>query len=138
MQAAAHRLPRTERQRRADNLGAKPHIATADDTGLLDALPIAAAIVELGKKGALKVCAHNGRFFDTIQRSTCRAEDWNEADCLKSGPIADLLRSFFDGSDVTGELDLKDGEGVSARYLRVKLAPLPRSEAKLPRCLLSL
>jgi diguanylate cyclase (GGDEF)-like protein len=138
MQAAAHRLPRSEKRRRGDNPGAKPHIATADDTGLLDALPIAAAIVELTKNGALKVGAHNSRFFETIQQSTCRAEDWNKAQCLRSGPIADLIRRFFDGTDVAGELDLKDGDGVSARYLRVKLAPLPKSDAKLPRCLLSL
>ena len=137
MQAAANRLPRSEGRRRADHLGAKPHIATADDTGLLDALPIAAAVVELGKGGALKISAHNGRFFDTVQQSTCIASDWNQAECLKAGPIADLLRSFFNGSDVTGELDMRDGEGVSARYLRVKLAPLPNSGAEFPRCLLS-
>ena len=46
MQAAVNRLPGAQRRRRADNPGAKPHIATADDTGLLDALPIAAAIIE--------------------------------------------------------------------------------------------
>jgi len=138
MQAAAHRLPRSDGRRQADNSGAKPHIATAGDTGLLDALPIAAAIVELGNGGALSIHAHNSRFFDTIQQSTCNAKDWNQAECLKSGPIADLLRRFFDGSDVTAELDMKDGEGVAARYLRVKLAPLPKSDAKCPRCLMSI
>jgi diguanylate cyclase (GGDEF)-like protein len=137
MQAAANRLPRSEGRRQAENSGAKPHIATADDTGLLDALPIAAAIVELGRGGALKISAHNTRFFDTVQRSTCTARIWNQAECLKSGPIADLLRRFFDGSDVTGELDMKDGDGVSARYLRVKLAPLPKTDPKSSRCLLS-
>src|SRR5574338_1592648 len=137
MQAAAHRLPRSERQRRTDNSGAKPHIATADDTGLLDALPIAAAIIERAAGAKLTVAAHNSRFFDTVQLSACTASDWNEADCLKSGPIAELLQAFFDGSSVAGELDCKDGEGVSGRYFRVKRAPLPSNKTNASRCLLS-
>jgi diguanylate cyclase (GGDEF)-like protein len=137
MQAATHRLPRAGRQRRVDNPGPKPHLVTADGSGLLDALPIAAAIVQRGKDGALNVAAHNSRFFDTVQRSACTANDWNEADCLKSGPIADLLHRFFDGSDVGGELDFKDGEGVASRYFRVKLAPLPKADNAAARCLLS-
>ena len=135
MQAAASRLPRAERQRRAQNQGAKPHIATADDRGLLDALPIAAAIIERRENCCLKVVAYNSRFFETVKQSSCTALDWNEADCLKSGPIAELLQKFFDGSDTAGDLDFRDGEGVAARYFRVKLAPLPK--AKFPQCLLS-
>ena len=41
-------------------------------------------------------------------------------------------------NEATGELDFRDGEGVSARYFRLKLAPLPIGEGKSPRCLLSL
>jgi diguanylate cyclase (GGDEF)-like protein len=137
MQAAADRLPRGHKRRRADNPGAKPHIATADDTSLLDALPIAAAIIERREDLCLKVTAYNGRFFDTVKESSCTALDWNEANCLKSGAIAELLQKFFDRVDVTGELDFRDGEGVSARYFRVKLAPLPKRKGKLERCLLS-
>ncbi len=137
MQAAADRLPREQRRRRADNSDSKPHIATADDTGLLDALPIAAAIIERREDLCLKVAAYNSRFFDTVKESSCTALDWNEADCLKSGAIAELLQKFFDGVDVSGELDFKDGEGVSGRYFRVKLAPLPKKKGKSERCLLS-
>ena len=104
--------------------------------GLLGALPIAAAIVERDKK-ALKVVAHNSRFFDTVRQSTCTAADWDQADCLKSGPIAELIHRFFDGTDLGGELDFKDGEGVASRYFRVKLAPLPQKKGKPARCLLS-
>ncbi len=136
MQAAAHRLPAAERRRRTENPSAKPHIATADDMGLLGALPIAAAIVE-HDKDALKVVAHNNRFFDTVSQSTCTAADWNKADCLKSGPIAELIHRFFDGTDDVGELDFKDGEGVASRFFRVKLAPLPKKKGKGARCLLS-
>jgi diguanylate cyclase (GGDEF)-like protein len=134
MQAAASRSS----ARRAPNPGANPHPSVADDTGLLDALPIAAAIIEQGDDGCLKVASHNSRFFETVQRSSCTALDWNEADCLKSGPIADILQKFFDGSDVGGELDFKDGEGVSSHHFRLKLAPLPVTpDAGVPRCLLS-
>ena len=108
----------------------------ADDTGLLGALPIAAAVVERDASG-LKISAHNSRFHDTVNQSSCTAEDWNEADCLKSGPIAELINRFFDGDDTKGELDFKDGEGVSGRYFRVKLAPLSRKKGNPDRCLLS-
>jgi len=104
--------------------------------GLLGALPIAAAIVERDED-ALKVVAHNSRFFDTVSQSTCTAADWDEADCLRSGPIAEVLNRFFDGTDAAGELDFKDGEGVASRYFRVKLAPLPKKKGKSTRCLLS-
>src|SRR5436190_17565390 len=137
MQAAATRPRAVPKQRRADNRGAKPHIATADDTGLLDALPIAAAIIERQTDRCLKVAAYNRRFHETVRQSTCTALDWNEADCLKSGAIAELLQEFFDGNDVSGELDFKDGEGVSQHYFRLKLAPVPKKNADAPRCLLS-
>jgi len=137
MQAAANRLPRPERQRRGDNSSVKPHIAIAADNGLLDALPIAHAVIERKEDRCLKVDGYNSRFHDTVKQSTCTAIDWNEADCLKSGPIAELLQKFFDGTDVAGELDFMDGEGVAARFFRVKLAPLPKTESKCARCLLS-
>ncbi len=136
MQAAVNRLPSAARRQRTDRRGAKPHFAVADDLGLLDALPIAAAVVVRTSKG-LNVAASNSRFFDMVQQSTCTAIDWDDADCLKSGPIADLLNAFFDGTDVAGELDYKDGEGVSSRFFRVKLAPLPKKKGIESRCLLS-
>ena len=137
MQAAANRLPRAERPRRGENPSAKPHIAIADDTGLLAALPIAAAVIERLQDRCLKVAGYNSRFFDTVKQSTCTAIDWNEAACLKSGPIAELLQKFFDGTDLVGELDFMDGEGVAARFFRVKLAPLPKKKGRPARCLLS-
>jgi diguanylate cyclase (GGDEF)-like protein len=137
MQAAINRPATAERHRRTDKMSATPHFAAADDSGLLDALPIAAAVIERSAEGAFRVAAHNSRFLELIERSKCTALDWNDAECLKSGPIAELLRSFFDGSDVAGELDFKDGDGVSAQFYRVKLAPLARAEGSDGRCLLS-
>ena len=136
MEGAVHRLPAVERQQAADNLAVDRRFA-ADDTGLLDALPIAAAIIERDDEGRLSVAAHNSRFFDTVAQSSCTATDWDQADCLQSGPIAELLQNYFDGTDVAGDLDFRDGDGLSARYFRVKLAPLSRREGDGARCLLS-
>ncbi len=137
MQAAASRLPGAERRGRAENRSTTPRIAVADDSGLLDALPIAAAIIERSADGSLAVASHNARFAQTVDQSSCTALDWNDADCLKSGPIAELLQAFFDGSDPVGELDFRDGEGVSSHYFRLKLAPLSKKGGKKHRCLLS-
>jgi diguanylate cyclase (GGDEF)-like protein len=109
----------------------------AGDIGLLDALPIAAAVIERHDDASLKVAAHNSRFVEAVQRSNCKALDWNEAQCLKSGPIADLIQNYFSGKDTNGELDFHQGEGVSSQYFRLKLAPLPKHELPFPRCLLS-
>ena len=110
---------------------------SADHSPLLEALPIAAAIIELSAVSELKVMAFNDRFAQAVEQSTCTALDWDEADCLKSGPISEVIHNFFDGADPAGELDFKDGEGVSSRYFRLKLAPLPKTDSERPRCLLS-
>ena len=52
------------------------------------------------------------RFRDTVAQSTCTALNWDDAECLKAGPIAELLTDFFAGTDIVGELDFRDGEGV--------------------------
>ena len=69
MQAAANRLPRADGRRLGDNKGVKPHGATADDAGLLNALPIAAAVVARQEDRELIVAAYNSRFFDTVRQS---------------------------------------------------------------------
>jgi len=137
MQAAANRLPRPSGHRRRTNSGAQPHLATADDAALLGALPIAAAVVTQHEDGSIHVLAHNSRFRETVADSSCSALDWDQADCLKDGPIAEMLANFFSGADTVGELEFRDGEGVAAHYFRMKLAPLPRAKGAAPRCLLS-
>src|SRR5437762_12512639 len=126
MQAAATRATGVQRLRRSDRLNATPHLVAADDLGLLNALPIAAAIIERTDDKKLKVAAHNSRFVEAVQKSSCTALDWNDADCLKGGPIAEVIQNFFDGADATGELDFKQGEGVSTHFFRLKLAPLAK------------
>jgi diguanylate cyclase (GGDEF)-like protein len=105
---------------------------------LLNALPIAAAIIGRSDSGDLQIVAHNRHFHSTVQQSTCTALDWSDADCLKSGPIAKLLQAFFDGTEIAGELDFINGEGISSNHFRLKLAPLPKAEGGSTRCLLSL
>ena len=119
-------------------MGATPHLGGADDVGLLNALPIAAAVIESAKDRSLGVVAHNSRFEELVKRSNCTAIDWDEADCLKNGRIGDLLRNFFDGDDAPDELDFTDGDGVSAQFYRIKLAPLPKRHGLHRRCLLSI
>ena len=137
MQAAVNRLLDTKTVRQRDKSRARPHLATADDAALLGALPIAAAVVGKADHG-LKILSFNQRFRETVEFSTCTALDWNEAECLKDGPIADLMHDFFANPLASGELDFRDGEGVAARYFRLKLALLPQGDGAMSRCLLSL
>jgi len=139
MQAAVNRLLDTNRVRQGEKSRGKPHLAAADDAALLGALPIAAAVIGDSENGP-KVLSFNARFKDTVELSTCTALHWDDAACLKEGPISEVIKEFFNKSSDAGELDFRDGEGVSARYFRLKLAPLPKEdgEAAMPRCLLSL
>ena len=137
MQAAVNRLPDRKRVRQGEKSLITPHLATADDAALLGALPIAAAIIGNAADG-LKILSYNEQFRDAVESSTCTALDWDEADCLKDGPISVLLKDFFENTNSPGELDFRDGEGVSARYFRLKLASLPNGQGASSRCLLSL
>ena len=134
MQSASERNGRPTRTRRTDAPGAKPHLATADDTALLSALPIAAAIIALGE-GKAQILAQNQRFSDTLGRN--RDDSWSNGSWLDEGPVAELFREFFADPLSSGELDVRDGDGVAARFLRIKLAPLPKGEGAAQRCLMS-
>jgi diguanylate cyclase (GGDEF)-like protein len=137
MQAAVNRLLDSDLVRQGEKSRAKPHLATADDAALLGALPIAAAVIGNSAEGP-KVLSFNDRFKDAVELSTCTALNWDDAACLKEGPISELLGEFFESSSPAGEIDFRDGEGVSARYFRLKLAPLPKGDGAMSRCLLSL
>jgi diguanylate cyclase (GGDEF)-like protein len=138
MQSAAQRTGSRTRARESDARALPAALAAGDDLALLSALPIAAAVVGQDSDGAPRVLAYNERFVEAVARSTCSAADWNDSDCLKSGPIAELFESYFEDPLSSGELDLKDGEGVAARYLRIKLAPLATENGVGQRCLMSL
>ena len=137
MQSAAKRFREPPRALRPGITGAEPGVATLDDLALLGALPIAAAIVGLKQDATLTVLAHNSRFREAVERSSCQSSDWDGAECLKDGPIAALFDQFFSDPLSAGELDVRDGEGAAARYFRIKLAPLPKAGGDMPRCLMS-
>ncbi|MEO7278086.1 MAG: bifunctional diguanylate cyclase/phosphodiesterase [Sphingomicrobium sp.] len=137
MQAAVPRPLATEREPGTRRIVVKPHLVPADGSGLLDALPIAAAVVVRDDSGVLHITASNSRFANVVDQSRGSTLDWNDAQCLKRGPIAELLHAFFDGEQPGGDADFNDGEGVTSRYFRMKLAPLPNSGDAQLRCLLS-
>ena len=108
------------------------------DRDLLDALPIAAAVVTRNDERELHILAHNRRFAEAVELSTCTATEWHRAQCMKNGAIGTLIQQFFDGAAQADQIDFRDGDGVAARYFRVRLAPLATLDDGQPRCLLSL
>jgi diguanylate cyclase (GGDEF)-like protein len=140
MQAAEQRtgMPARARPRDVPGRGVSAANVSGEDNALLSALPIAAAVIGRRLDGATRVLAHNSRFADLVHQSTCTAIDWNDAECMKSGQVADLFDEYFADPLSGGELDMRDGEGVAARYLRISLAPLPGGADGSARCLMSL
>ena len=131
MQAAAQRPPL-----QAD-LPVQPP-GMADDGALLHALPIAAAVVGRDAERRLRVLSTNKRFAELVAMSTCSAVNWDEAECLTDGGVGKLVQAYFDAPGGGDELEFRDGEGVEARYYRIKLAPLASLADGTPRCLLSI
>jgi len=138
MQAAANRLSAPKRVRTAHTAGTIAALATNDDTALLEALPIAAAVVGLTSKGILKLIDRNTRFDEVIARTgdaAMMSGDFRECTHIQ---IAVLMQAFLADFDAPSELEFCDGEGVAAHHFRIKLAPLSRDEKGRPRCLVSL
>jgi diguanylate cyclase (GGDEF)-like protein len=137
MQAAATRRTGAQRLRRADRSNATPHLAAVDDIGLLDALPIAAAIFSLND-GKLWIEATNSRFLDL---AGCHGDRQKFAETFKRFAEGEggafTLRFLGDPAAASDEFEFAEGEGVARRFLKVKLAPLPRSSGGSARCLLS-
>jgi diguanylate cyclase (GGDEF)-like protein len=137
MQAASSRSASAARHRRADNSIAIPRQSAGDDSGLLHALPIAAAIFTLNG-GKLWVEAMNSRF---LELAGCNGDSANFVETFKhyaegnGGPfIATFLK---DAGTAPDELEIAEGEGLARRFLTLKLSPLSPGEGGTPRCLLS-
>ena len=138
MQAAANRSAAPKGARPAAQNDPPSVRASADDHALLAALPIAAAIVGLTSKGVLCLIERNSRFDEVIALTGDEAMmsgDFRQ--CTHLG-IAQLMQEFLADFDATNELDFCEGEGIGARYFRIKLAPLSRCDKGRPRCLVSL
>ncbi|MGI8932325.1 MAG: putative bifunctional diguanylate cyclase/phosphodiesterase [Sphingomicrobium sp.] len=138
MQAAANRSAVPKGARAAAQNSDSGIRATADDTALLNALPIAAAVVGLTSKGVLALLARNPKFDEVMASTGDQAMangDFRQCTYLQ---IAELMQTFLADYASPSELDFRDGEGIGARYFRIKLAPLPRHGDDRPRCLVSL
>src|SRR5215218_8051960 len=138
MQAAANRsaAPKGVRSAAQDE---QPSVrALADDHALLAALPIAAAIVGLTSKGILRLIERNKRFDEVIALTGDPAMMGGDFRHCTHMQIAQLMQDFLGDFDATSELDFCEGEGINARYYRIKLAPLSRCEKGRPRCLVSM
>jgi diguanylate cyclase (GGDEF)-like protein len=109
----------------------------ADGALLLDALPIAAAILEC-VSGKVRIEAHNSRFEEAVVLSTAGSLLAVAQHCLRGeGLIARHIAAWFGEEDkVRADLDFRDGSGFAARFFRLKLAPLP-THGKCRRALLS-
>ncbi len=110
--------------------------AAAGDASLLEALPLAAAIVGRTGTGELQLLAHNHEFQCAVERSTVANIGDLTGACLRSGLLADHLEGWFTGG-MPGELDFRDGEGFEARYHRIRLTGLPPLACGTLRCLLT-
>ena len=105
---------------------------------LLDALPIAAAVVGLSSRGVLKLIDRN-RKFDEVMASTGDAKmiGGDFTDCCHV-QIARLMESYLADFNAASELEFSHGSGVGAMHYRIKLAPLARDPKGRPRCMVSL
>ena len=137
MQAAAARPAGARALRRPDRLNATPHLRAGDDTGLLDALPIATAIFGL-KDDKLWVHAMNAQF---LELAGCGGDPKAFVEKFKQysvGPGGRFTLAFLtDPAIAPTQLELVEGEGVGRRFLTMKLSPLPAGPNGDRRCLMS-
>jgi diguanylate cyclase (GGDEF)-like protein len=137
MQAGANRSAAPNGARSAAPNDENGIRASADDSALLDALPIAAGIFGL-REGRLWVHALNRRFFEL---AGCNADPAAFTELYKQYADSDsgafVLSYLTDPASSPDEQDLVEGEGPGRRFLKLKLAPLVADSKGKPRCLLS-
>ena len=140
MQAAVSRSAASPSARDAALDGpSSPRAPDADNSALLGALPIAAAIVGLTSKGVLKLIERNSRFDEAIAQTNDAAMIAGDFRHCVHLQIAQLMSDFLADANAPSELDFCDSEGISARHFRIKLAPLQRDPVRdRPRCLICL
>ncbi|HKP33577.1 MAG TPA: EAL domain-containing protein [Sphingomicrobium sp.] len=137
MQAAASRAAGIQRIRRADKSNATPHVAAADDIGLLNALPIAAAIFSL-KDGKLWVEAMNARFLELASCEGTPEKFAHTFNHYATGPAGSFTLDYLnDPANAPDELEWAEGDGLGRRFLTIKLSPLSGAPNAARRCLMS-
>ena len=116
----------------------RPVRAAGDDLALLNALPIAAAVVGRTPGGVLKLLGRNSRFDQVMVETgsvSMQAGDFGNCHEYQS---AKLIRDFLEDPHGRDELDFCAGEGFGERHFRIKISPLARCPLYGPRCLVSL
>ncbi len=108
------------------------------DRALLDALPIAAAVVGINGRGLLKLFDRNAKFDEVMATTGDAAMMAGDFSTCPQMQIAQLMEGFLADFNAPSELEFTHGDGVSSRYYRIKLAPLNRCDKGRPRCLVSL
>ena len=138
MQVAAPRSA-ASRNTRGESLNGTAASPADEGEALLEALPLAAAIVGLTSKGVLKLIRHNAKFTDVIAQTGDEAMMGGDfRNCIHLH-IAAMMSDFLAEGATASELDFADGDGIGARHFRMKLAPLARDpERGSPRCLVCL
>ncbi len=105
---------------------------------LLDALPIAAAVVGRTPGGILKLIDRNSKFDEVmIATGDEKLIGGNFSDCCHV-QIARLMEAFLSDFTAPSELEFSHGQGLGASHYRLKLAPLARDPKYGPRCMVSL
>jgi diguanylate cyclase (GGDEF)-like protein len=105
-------------------------------TTLIDALPMAAGIFSL-KDGKLWCDAINARFYEMAGCGGDPAQFTTYFKRYAAGAGGDFIRVFLtDPDNAPDEFDQTDGQGLTQRHLRLKLAPVP-CDGGIKRCLLS-
>ena len=137
MQLAEQRIGRPTRARRSDSPGAAPALGDANDTGFLEALPIAAGIFTLNAD-KLWVVAVNRRFLDLAGCNGAAAKFPDLFRQYAQGEGGAFIRNYLtDEGDPADEMDLIDGEGPRRRFLKMKLAPIGKLADGRAKCLVS-
>ena len=114
-----------------------PVSVAAGDSGLLNALPIAAAIFTLNG-GKLWLEATNPRFLDLAGCHGTKTEFLQTFRRYADGAGGAFIRAFLDDpAAAPDEIELVEGEGMSSQFLKLKLAPLAASPSGGARCLVS-
>ena len=109
-----------------------------EDRRLLDALPIAAAVVGRTPRGVLKLLDRNPRFDEVMAAiGDERIVAGDFSGCVQT-QIADLMTAFLADFAAPDETYFAVGDALATRHFRVKLSPLAADPVFGPRLLVSL
>jgi diguanylate cyclase (GGDEF)-like protein len=103
----------------------------------LDALPIAAAVLEIGPGGEIQVERANDHFRDLTSWSAC-GQPVEQIDFTANGEILETLRQFVGGGEPVHQFESRDAQMVGGRHFTVRLARLSPLAFLPSRCLISL